>query len=161
MGAARNVDFIFPGSGTSAVSTPAFARPVAPAGLGVVRFGGSAPYRIVRAVMTKPARVRALPGSLAATGLQQHFRQLATQWHAETQHCSMVWQYVHHDAYQRIMAMGTVVLPLILKDLGERGGHWFHALEMISGENPAVSARSRSEAIQAWLEWGRIHQLLQ
>lgn len=88
--------------------------------------------------------------------LREEFNALSTQWHAETRHCSMVWQYVLHDAYQRIVVgMGKDALPLILEDLRDHGGYWFQALELMAGEDPAAGATSRTEAVDAWLAWGR------
>lgn len=114
--------------------------------------------------MVAPLYVTVFTSSASARheALRAEFDALATRWHAETQHCSMTWQYVLHDAYQRIVVgMGKDALPLILEDLRDHGGYWFDALEIMAGEDPAASATSRTEAIGAWLAWGRRHGHIQ
>jgi hypothetical protein len=49
--------------------------------------------------------------------------------------------------------MGKPVLPLIFRELKERGGYWYWALECITGLNPAASAASIEEATRTWLEF--------
>lgn len=44
-----------------------------------------------------------------------------------------------HPAYQQIIGMGEKALPLILRDLRDRPtGHWFWALNAITGEEPTL-----------------------
>jgi hypothetical protein len=60
-------------------------------------------------------------------------------------------------AYQQIIRMGHVVVPLILKELKERPDHWFVALSAITGADPIRAGdRGRLEKMtSAWLDWGR------
>jgi hypothetical protein len=60
-----------------------------------------------------------------------------------------------HPAYQRIIGMGPVVLPLILREMQERGGHWFWALRAISEEDPvdAQDAGAIKKMTEAWLQF--------
>lgn len=62
-----------------------------------------------------------------------------------------------HPAYQGIIGLGPIALPLILRELEKELDHWFWALKAISGEDP-VSPQNRGkmrEMTDAWLNWGR------
>jgi len=84
------------------------------------------------------------------------FNELADQWEDETWAYSFVERKVLHPAYQRIIGMGRDAVPLILRRLQEQGpDHWFWALEMITGENPAEGTDNMEGATDAWLAWGR------
>ena len=53
--------------------------------------------------------------------------------------------------------MGQPAVPLILKRMQSRGGHWFEALHRITGEAP-VNPKDRGDipAMQkSWLDWVR------
>ena len=95
-------------------------------------------------------------GEVAEPVLEQHFLELAEQWHRETDFYSMSWQICDHPAYQEIIAMGEVALPWILRDLEDRGGQWFQALREITGQSPIAEAdRGRiPKMTAAWLRWG-------
>lgn len=100
--------------------------------------------------------------ALSAAAIEREFRDLAMQWRSETRHVSMEWQLIFHPAYQRIMTFGWRAVPLILCELRDFGGNWYHALELITQAkpDPAADARSEPEARAAWLEWGRRQRLL-
>ena len=53
--------------------------------------------------------------------------------------------------------MGPTALPLILERLDSKGGHWFWALQHISGEDPISpeDAGNYEKMREAWLQWGR------
>jgi hypothetical protein len=82
------------------------------------------------------------------------FDELVRQWRRETSHLSSVSKMAMHPAYQRIIGLGPVALPLILNELKRKPGHWFWALNAISGEDPAQPGDSFQEAVAAWLKWG-------
>ena len=97
--------------------------------------------------------------------LEEEFRALADQWRAETMHLSSTTEKAMNLAYQQIIGMGRDALPLILKELQLRGGHWFWALSVITRgrENP-LRPEDRGNVrrmAQAWLEWGRQKGYLQ
>ncbi|MEO2091441.1 MAG: hypothetical protein ABGY75_18440, partial [Gemmataceae bacterium] len=75
-------------------------------------------------LIAPPARLSAL------------FRQLADQWHGETQFLSSTTAICTHPAYQRIIGLGPQVIPLILAELEKQPAHWFWALQALTGENP-------------------------
>jgi hypothetical protein len=85
------------------------------------------------------------------------FAALADQWRRETGLHSSISKKVNHPAYQKIIKMGEAVLPYIFAELHERPGHWFAALEAITGASPVKSANATDMrgATEAWLQWGR------
>lgn len=87
------------------------------------------------------------------------FTALADAWSRETLQLSSITQIVLHPAYQQIIGMGPVVLPLIFAHMADRPGHWFWALNAITGQNPVSdedlgNVRRMSEV---WLAWARTH----
>ena len=85
------------------------------------------------------------------------FEKLADQWEKETALLSNSSKAVEHPAYQEIISMGQAALPLILKRMRSRGGHWFQALRQITGSD-SVNPKDRGDvaAMQtSWLEWGK------
>ena len=94
--------------------------------------------------------------------LEARFERLANQWDDETAFLSSATSLVLNSAYQQIIGMGPAVLPLILRHLDFRGGHWFWALKHISGEDPIAlkDAGDYEKMREAWLKWGREHHYL-
>ena len=86
---------------------------------------------------------------------QHKFRRLADQWLRETEHSSSLKKACMHPAYQRIIGMGIVVVPYLLRELEQRPNHWFWALNAITEEDPAQTEDSFEGAKTAWLQWGR------
>ncbi len=91
----------------------------------------------------------------AETDLEQTFRALVEKWRSETAHFSLIFKKAMHPAYQRIIGLGPSAIPLILREMQQRPGHWFWALNAITGEDPAQPGDSVEEAKRAWLQWGR------
>jgi hypothetical protein len=87
--------------------------------------------------------------------VEKLFQELASQWRNETDHLSLAIKQVMHPAYQRIIGLGPVAIPLILRELQREPDHWFWALEAITGEKPAAPGSSVAQAAQAWLQWGK------
>jgi hypothetical protein len=88
--------------------------------------------------------------------IEQTFIDLVTQWRNETRGVSSTNQLAMHPSYQKIIGMGEVVVPLLLKELESKTGRWFWALESITRENPIPfeSRGKTQEMIRAWLQWG-------
>lgn len=85
------------------------------------------------------------------------FITLKTKWEKETEHLSSITQIAMHPAYQQIIGMGFIAIPLILSELKNKPGHWFWALKSITGEDP-VQPKERGKIKQmteAWLRWGK------
>lgn len=89
--------------------------------------------------------------------IESTFTTLANQWLEENRGVSSTNQMSMHPAYQQIIGMGEAVIPLLLRELEKKSGHWFWALKSISREDPvAPEYRGKvKEMIKAWLEWGR------
>ncbi len=88
--------------------------------------------------------------------LERKFRALADVWRDETAGYALANRILVHPAYREIIEMGEAVLPLILEDLRDGGGHWYRALREITGENPVPEEdRGWSKKMRrAWVEWG-------
>lgn len=91
------------------------------------------------------------------TELFEEFVDLATRWREEAAGYSVITPKVAHPAYLRIIGMGPVAVPWILRELEERGGHWYVALRSITGANPVPHKdRGRIPKMRAaWLAWAR------
>lgn len=98
---------------------------------------------------------------LEAEKIRQEFENLVKVWKKATSRYSIIRQKIIHPAYLRIIGMSEKALPLILEELKQRpSGSWFPALEAITGENAASTAKSIEEAIHDWLNWGKEKQYL-
>jgi|GEM_PF-1979238 len=82
------------------------------------------------------------------------FRKLAKQWVHDTEGISIHSRAIMHRAYQQIIAMGPIAIPLLLEALRDQPDHWMWALSVLSDEDPARNARTFRQARAAWLRWG-------
>ena len=100
------------------------------------------------AVLCQPGR--------SADWLAADFRQMVAQWRTDTDFLSSAHQICGHPIYQRIVGLGPGVVPLIIEELRDEGGHWFSALQKLTGEDPAPEGSTGDYATQrqAWLDWG-------
>ena len=85
------------------------------------------------------------------------FLQLADQWKSQTAHVSFIGQRIQHPAYQKILGMGKGVIPFIFEEMEREPDHWFHALAILTGENPLPSdfRGTIKDAVSLWVQWGR------
>ena len=90
---------------------------------------------------------------------REHFQELADQWEEETFFLSRSDLAAAHPLHQEIITLGTPVVPLILERMRSQGGHWFEALEQITGEDPVSPADYGNIAAMqnSWLQWGDDH----
>jgi hypothetical protein len=97
------------------------------------------------------------PPPTAEETLEQRFNRLAAIWLAETAHFSSTTDKVAHSAFREIVSMGEAVIPLVLREMEKRRGHWDLALGKITGEKPFspddVGKIRRIE--DAWFRWAR------
>jgi hypothetical protein len=93
-------------------------------------------------------------GRAESARLEDEFDGLVKQWTEETFHQSSLTKIYAHPAYQRIMAMGTAGIPLVLKALRAGQGRWFYALKFMAGTDVSAGMQSFESARAAWLEWG-------
>jgi hypothetical protein len=99
-----------------------------------------------------------VPSEAVSDGaLSERFSELAEIWRRETGHLSSVSAKSMHPAYQRIIGIGSRVVPLIMAELAGRADHWFWALRAITGEDPVAPdyAGDVERMRQAWLRLGR------
>jgi hypothetical protein len=89
--------------------------------------------------------------------VEEKFRRLASVWRAETAYVSSSSDLVAHPAFREIVGMGAAVIPLLLRELENRTGHWHRALRQITGADPVPPADrgSLDKAAEAWLRWGK------
>jgi hypothetical protein len=97
--------------------------------------------------------------ALTAAQIEDFYKYLE-RWKKETRILSSIQSKIFNQHYQRIMAMGKPVLPLIFSELRNNGGQWYWALECITGHNPAVGATNIPEAKQVWLDYAVEHGYL-
>lgn len=85
------------------------------------------------------------------------FHDLKAKWEAETAFLSSINDICMHPAYQQIIGMGPIVVPIILSDMQKKIGHWFWALKSITGEDPVPSEEKGKMKLmtERWLQWGR------
>lgn len=94
--------------------------------------------------------------------LQQLFLSLSQEWREATKFSSSTSEIVMHEAYQRIIGLGPMVIPLILQDLRKNSGYWFWALRALTRENPVPKddVGRIKKMTEAWLDWGKKNYLI-
>ena len=99
---------------------------------------------------------------IVANPIERLFRKLAQVWKSETVYLSSPTAMTSHWAYQRIMRLGTPVVPLLLQELQREPDFWFTALKTITNTDPVPpEARGRvSEMADAWVRWGQSNHLI-
>ena len=97
------------------------------------------------------------PAAGPPESLEDKFRRLAATWLAETAYVSSSSDLVARPAFQEIVGMGLPVIPLLLRELENRTGHWHRALRRITGADPVPPADRGNidRAAEAWLRWGK------
>lgn len=97
------------------------------------------------------------PISREEINIEQKFYLLKTSWRKETEFLSSINEIAMHPNYQKIIGMGTPVIPLILNEMRNEPGHWFWALKAISSEDPVPSDLKGKikEMTIKWLQWGK------
>lgn len=97
-----------------------------------------------------------LQDTAADKKLRERFNNLAETWEKDTVNLSSAQEIILHPAYQRIIGMGPIVIPLILKRLTKTPNFWFWALRALTDVEP-VRERERGflpAMTEAWLRWG-------
>ena len=99
----------------------------------------------------------------AESVLKETFNRLRDEWKAESAFTSSITEKAMASPYQQIIGMGSEVVPLILKELGDDLDHWFWALAAITRANPVpTGARGELDRMRtAWLAWGQEHGMVQ
>lgn len=102
----------------------------------------------------------AIVGTLAAARSQRErrFKRLVSEWKDQRNgYSSDPLELAMCVPYQKIMAMGPEVVPLILRELEQQPDHWFWALNMLTDSNPICPEHAGyfNEMVNDWLQWGR------
>lgn len=89
------------------------------------------------------------------------FKQLVTTWRTEQDPFSSIINF-DNPAYQTIIEMGVVAVPLILRELQQEPDYWFYALQKITKENPVPTDQEGNldRMTEAWLTWGKKEDIL-
>lgn len=89
--------------------------------------------------------------------VRKEFITLAEWWHEATDAISSPSRITSHNAYLKIIALGGLAVPLILRDLLERGGDWYLALRILTDANPVPPQHEGYAELmdEDWLNWGR------
>jgi hypothetical protein len=82
------------------------------------------------------------------------FHRLANDWREATLFTSAVDRIVMNHAYQRIIGLGPIAIPLILRELRREPELWFWALSSLTGEDAAAGEDTVEGAATRWVEWG-------
>lgn len=106
------------------------------------------------ATVVVPPDLRAVDTSVPHV-IEERFAELAKQWRDRTAAQSVLSARFRDPAYLAILGLGRPIIPLLLRELAARTDHWWHALMILTGENPAPpSAAGRlDELADAWLQW--------
>ena len=88
--------------------------------------------------------------------LKAIFHDLVATWKQERAFASSIDAMVLSPAYQRIISLGTDVIPLILQEMASRPDHWFWALWVLTDADPVrdEDAGNVLAMTDAWLQWG-------
>jgi hypothetical protein len=97
------------------------------------------------------------PATTPIETVEERFRTLAAVWERAVGHLSSMTAASNHPAYQEIIRLGPVAVPLLLRDLEANETHWFIALRQITGANPIPpsAAGNIPQMVEAWLRWAR------
>ena len=96
-------------------------------------------------------------GTEARTPQKWEFQILADEWERERPRGVDIAEMAKHPAYQQIIEMGNPAVGWLLEKLAEKPGHWFLALNRITGANPVPeqSQGRLKDMTEAWLSWGK------
>lgn len=91
------------------------------------------------------------------------FERFYADWKRDTLMSSNLTAIITHPAYYKIIAMGKLALPFILKSLRDGTGPWFVALEAIVIDDPPIypeHAHDGNLIRKDWLDWAEAHGYL-
>ncbi|MBK5205790.1 MAG: hypothetical protein JJD98_10385 [Polaromonas sp.] len=113
-------------------------------------------WKEIAEYVSNAERIRSISRTMA------NFNSSVAHWKEDTKFTSSLTEMLLHPAYQRIIGLGPDVVPFVLRELADNGGHWFWALEALSGENPVPSEHQGRPRLmkEAWLAWGKANHLI-
>ena len=85
------------------------------------------------------------------------FERLADEWERDRPRGLDLTAMAMHPAYQHIIDMGLPAVPWLLARLERLPGHWFLALNRITGAQPVLPENEGNLKAMAedWLRWGK------
>jgi len=85
----------------------------------------------------------------------EEFTQLKDKWEKETSFFSSSTDIISNPSYIEIINIGERAVTWILNELDQNSGHWFFALEKITGANPIKQKNIGfiDEMKKDWLDW--------
>lgn len=94
---------------------------------------------------------------VASTDDESIFLDLKKRWERDRPRGVDVEDASAHHAYRAIVALGWRAVGPILREMNQRRGHWFIALQEITGRNPVASEHEGNlrRMTEDWLQWGR------
>lgn len=105
-------------------------------------------------------------GSIVQENIRLRFLILSEQWKRDIRGISSSSDIIKNYSYQKIMAMGRVVVPLIFEDLKKNRNApllWFPALRAILDNGPEIPklVRSdRSKIAEIWIAWAEENNVI-
>ena len=89
--------------------------------------------------------------------LEATFSRLAEDWEKNRPRGVDIHEMVKHPAYRQVIDMGEQAVPLILRHIEKKPGHWFWALYAITGASPVPedSHGNLEKMTAAWIKWGQ------
>ena len=114
--------------------------------------------RSSRAAVLVFVRIEDKP-DIVSEELRSRFDELVRVWTDETMLSSSTHLICLHWAYQRVIGLGSAVVPLIMEEVRKGRRHWGWALTAITGENPAEPTESLKAAAEAWILWEKEQQI--
>ena len=97
------------------------------------------------------------PKTTKTEELEAAFNELADEWENNRPRGVDLHEMVKHPAYRQIIDIGEEAVPLLLRRLEQKPGHWFWALQRITGAAPVPedSYGNLEKMAAAWLRWGQ------
>ena len=91
--------------------------------------------------------------------IHKKFNELSAKWKDEVRFISSSDEIANNKNYLKIIEIGPEVLPFIFNELSSKPGHWFHALNAITGENPVKPEHRGNLKLMTrdWLAWAKKH----
>lgn len=89
--------------------------------------------------------------------IETEFNRLAERWKKNKEIYSLAALVWNDKNYLKILGMGETALPFILKDLEKTRSNWFHALPLITKENPVKKEDEGNwdKMVTSWLDWAK------
>jgi hypothetical protein len=87
--------------------------------------------------------------------IESIFETLKNDWVRSTRFSNSLSEINDDESLKKIIGLGQIIVPLILKDLKDSPKHWFYALKVLTRANPIkkADAGNLEKMKTAWLSW--------